>query len=340
MKKIKIFGTLGILGLLGLSLCAVSMYENSKNSNVNRVDVNWLDGYPGYEDYCKGEDDSDNLRNVLSFTDQECIDNLYGTKYKGRWVKVEQYETDDLGVVLGKVSEHFMEYYPTKIERKTIKAIKEGEKDTNEWCDVLVQFLTDYVNSKTGSYESFSSYMDYLVDDFGMYEEEKEEWLYDWRFAHDSLTDEDKAKLEAIEQERIEAEKEREEANDKVIEDLFDIQDANKDNHLSLYQREAQMLTRNTPDYYHFDAEKYINLREQGYSYLDAYNQSIDINLEEGMGHIGDKMNDNKDWYKENIEILTSDSFQETLNNIGENFGGFLGELFGNLETDTEGDSE
>ena len=100
------------------------------------------------------------------------------------------------------------------------------------------------------------------------------------------------------------------------------------------------MILRNLPPYITIDESQYIILREKGLSYVDAYEQSITINYEKALEYSADKMIENKDWYGKQTEILTSDSFQQTMENIGNKLLDFFKELVGeDTENTEEGES-
>lgn len=342
MKKVKLFGTLGILTTFTLTM-SIAFYS-STNKNLNNEALcssNWLDDYPGYEDYLVSNKKDQSLRVEYQFTDEPCIDTLYGSYFEGRWVYCEYYETNDVGQLTNLVKSEYEKWIPASIERKTIKGYYDGERDPNEWCDSLIAFLNDYVNSPTGSYESFSAYITYLEENFGMYEDEAEVWRYRWRYEHNSLTDEEKAQIEEEERQRLEEEAKREEENQKIMDILNENAQAKEKSKIDLYTKEANMIERTIPEYYHFDRELFIALRKKGLDYTKAYEQSISINFEEGFDYIGNKMEENKDWYAKMASTLTSEGVMTSIKNISNNLGGFFEELFSNSSnTSTEENTE
>lgn len=346
MNKFKLFGTLSIFGALAITLVATMFSVNSKAKEER---VSWLDNYPDYEDYIDNpydnkDEDTRLVKSYTFFTDEECVSSSTG--YKGRVVKVEKWYLDDVGFKDEKKTEYYEEYCPPLIQRNTNRGYYKGqERNPNEWCQQLQFFLDDYIKSPTGSYDSFCNYIDYLVNDFGMYEDEAEAFRYRWRYAHGALTDEDKAAIKAEEDELQKRKEEAEKATDEYLKDYFDAMNQNNKNKLSLYEREAKMIESTTPDYYHFDRDKFISLREKGIGYLDAYNQSISINYSEGVDYITGKMDENKSWYEKTYKDLTSDDMMTSLENFTNHFTEMFKELFGDLmdssdSSNTEGESE
>lgn len=358
MKKIKTLISLGLFGGLAVASIAATKFDVStfKNSFTPVIvdcsnTKSWYDKYDNVDDYIISEEKVDSTkytREYCYFTDEEYVDTLYGTNHKGRWVNVDYVTYDsETDSELSRTAKREGRV-PSNIVRKTTKAYVLGEKNPNEWDDSLQAFLKAYINSETGSYESFCSYIDYLVKDFGMYEEEAESYRYDWRYAHNTLTDEEKQAIKDAEDEEKKRQEELEKENQEVADKIYDITHNNSSDESknSLYVREANMIERSVPDYANFDRDKFIAYRESGLSYTEAYNKSIDIDYAKGFESIADSMKEHGDWYKKMYDTFTSDSFQETFQNIANDLGNFFGELFGlsdsssNSDTTTSGESD
>lgn len=224
------------------------------------------------------------------------------------------------------------EWYPSSFTRKTNLSMLEDGTNPNEFNDSLVGFLKSLIGNSytTGiSYDSFCSYLDYLVEDFGMYSSERDVWKYEWREYNNALTPEDIAKLE---KERLEAEEwaqkiaEENEANKKIHEDNANELEGNK---LTLYEREAKMIASNCSSWIKFDEEKYISLREKGYSFIDASQAAKTVDYEAFLAEAGKDIENNKEWLESTISDLKSDNVQDSLNNISSNVWEMLKELFG-----------
>ena len=351
MKKIKTLISLGLFGGLAVASIAATKFDVSTVKNYFApvtVDCSntksWYDKYDNIDDYIVSEEKADStkyVREYSHFTDEEYVDTLYGTNYKGRWVNVDYVTYDsETDSELSRTTKREGRV-PSNIARKTTKSYVYGEKNPNEWDDSLQSFLKAYINSETGSYESFCSYIDYLVKDFGMYEEEAESYRYDWRYAHNTLTDEEKQAIQDAEDEEKKRQEELEKENQEIADKIYDITHSNSSDESknSLYVREANMIERSVPDYANFDREKFIAYRESGLSYTEAYNKSIDIDYAKGFESIAGSMKEHGDWYKKMFDTFTSDSFQETFQKIADDLGNFFGELFGLSDSDTNSDT-
>ena len=219
--------------------------------------------------------------------------------------------------------------YPASVQRNQRAWDGEGEP-SQPICQQLKGFLNDLIGHgrvKGVSYESFIAYIDWLKEDKWLSPKEYEEWAYKYRDVHKNYTEEDIQKAEAEklaeEQQKAEYEARRDEAL-RAYEDIMrDAQEAT----LSIYQKEAIMIERGLPSYVTFDKEKYLALREAGYSYLDACEKTQTIDYEKATTEMTN-MESKLAPYLNNLESNEPNTFQESVDNIKNSWVEFWKELF------------
>lgn len=319
MVKKLFAGAIGALSILGLSLPFTQAHA------INYGDyIDW--------DYPYGDGSVQTGRQTyVVITDEEVsryyMDNLSREEdYFIGFVEIVTYEATDKEPEYQETKY----YYPASYIRKTNLGIPQGERDPNEFNDELQGYLKDLIgNAYTVgvSYTAFTKYINFLKEEHGMYDDEAEKWLYEYREYNNCLTDEDKAKIEADKKAAEERRKQYEEDMKKAQQILQD--NANNTQEDTLYIREANMLERSLPDYVTFDRELFLQLRIKGLSYTDACQKAQKIDYAKAVTSLGKVFEDNKGWFDETYKELQSASVQEAVKSISDNIGNFLQELMG-----------
>lgn len=274
--------------------------------------------------------DNSTLSNVVCWT--TTVDDILGTE-----VKIQ-------GRLIANGNEAFptgTKIFPSSIARDTKMGIKSGEENPNPLNPSMLSFIDRL--AKDNSYESFSNYLEWLNSLTPLHNDEKEEFNFNWRKYHNALTDEDKAKIQAEDNENKSRETEWEKmqedyqkSHEKTAEEL-------EKSKMTLYSREVEMIKRNLADWIVFDEEKYISLREKGYDYLDALKESETIDYSKANDSLTKTMEENRVWFNENYDKLTDIDFFQNFKDVYDNLGEFFTELFGlnkNKNSNDEGESD
>ncbi len=273
------------------------------------------------------------------YTDEICFGTTYdyylNKTVSGVGVVALVYTFDSAGEFVS-VSEK--EMYPYSFQRETYLGYNLGEEDPNEFNEYLISYLKDIIginslgdldSSVSGvTYETFEEYLGYLEDMFGMREDEKEEWLYLYRYTYDCLTEEEEAALEAERQAAEDAYNAFLEEQQKITDEIA-ANNAELESRYSEYYSELQMLKRTLPSWITLDEDLFVELRLKGYSFTEAVKEVQTIDYEEAYSSLASEMADNADTYKEIIEGITSDGVIDTVKSLFENLKDFFIEFLG-----------
>ena len=225
-------------------------------------------------------------------------------------------------------------YAPTTLERESIIAYKDGEKNPNKLHENLIEYLDTLCGASNDShttpvsYDSFNQYLDYLENEGKIYPEEKEAYQFKYRKANDCLSEEDKIRLEKEKEEALK-EQERLDKEWQDINDSFAQPETQKSELEKRIDSEVVIIKRTLEDFQDFDEELFISLRLSGVSYEKAAEATIKYNFEKLPSGLENIMNDNKGNFNEMVEGLSSKSFQESISNVLAGFKDFIKELFG-----------
>ena len=326
MKKTILTGllTLSILGL-GLPLAKASSDIGSMREKYNRtVNVKSGKDYIDHDqDYNDGSSDSGTKVTTI-ITEEVCYWTFYDSALErdvyaqGRVIE----ERDEEGNFT------IRNFYPNSFARKTNLGYKDGERNPNEFNDDLQGYLRTLIGDDYDtiglSLTSFTSYLNFLQEDFGMYDDEIEYWIFEWKKFNNSYTEEEIEQIEKEKREEEERLKELEEIRQKGIKAYEDAVKESEKNKTSLFEKEASMIERSLPTYISFDRDKYIRARTSGMSYLDAveYSQTVD---KDKMWQVADEV-EGLDTFENDYNSSTT--IKESVDSITSKIGNFVKELF------------
>lgn len=223
-------------------------------------------------------------------------------------------------------------FYPSSFARKVNLGYNDGERNPNEFNDDLQEYLRTLIGNDYTiglSLESFTSYLTFLQEDFGMYEDEADCWILEWKKYNNSWTDEEIEQMELKKKEEENKLKELEEARQKAIKAYEDAVKESSKNKKSLFEKEAIMIERSLPDYITFDKEKYVRARTSGMSYIEACEYSQTINKEKAWEEVKDLVNDNEDKVTElENDYNSSATIKDSVDTIVSKIKDFTKELF------------